>query len=231
MKKKTVWNKLVLNNQLSKEIKIMKIFNVRFSVLIALLIFLNKEAFCQQAVKDSTERKFYIGSTFFMLGNFAPTNKPDFAQLNFGYRINNKNVVGIEAITWKYAWPLGIPYGDDFEAPQHKYPGYVREFGLALVYQHFWWKGLYSSIHALNAFQKYVDEDGGKIQNGYQLFFTYRVLGYHISLFKNKAFIEPSIGITHWPVNTNVPDSFIDLENDWSNFLLFEPGLHFGFKF
>ncbi|MCG8697663.1 MAG: hypothetical protein MI922_06375 [Bacteroidales bacterium] len=187
--------------------------------------------FSQYSRKDTTNRKFFVGSSMFILGNFASSNKPDFGQLNFGYRVNPKNTVSLELITWKYAWPLGIPYGDDFEAPEYEYPGYVREFGVAFAYQHFWWKGLYSSIHAMNALQIYVDDKGDKIQNGYQLFMTYRVLGYHLSLFKNRFFIEPSVGITHWPVNTNVPDGFKKMENQWSNYLLFEPGLHFGISF
>ncbi|MEX2591730.1 MAG: hypothetical protein WD426_03075 [Anditalea sp.] len=82
----------------------------------------------------------------------------------------------------------------------------------------------------MNALQKYVDKDNLKIQNGYQLFMTYR-LGYHFELLKNRLFIEPSVAITHWPINTNVPESFAKLESQWPNYFLFEPGLHFGIKF
>jgi hypothetical protein len=141
-----------------------------------------------------------------------------------------KNAISIELKTWKYAWPLGIPWGNSKQAPEDKYPGYVRAFGIGLVYQHFWWKGAYTSIDAGNMLQKYMDENNGHIQNGYQLFMTYR-LGYHFQLFRNRFFIEPSVAITHWPINTNVPESFVQLENKWHNYFLFEPGLHFGFKF
>jgi hypothetical protein len=166
--------------------------------------------------KDSTYKRFYVGSTLMMLGNFIPNdpNPPDF----------------IEIKTWKYAWPLGVPYGKSFQIPEEKYPGYVRAFGIALVHQHFWWKGAYTSVHAMNSLQRYMAEDNKHIQNGYQLFMTYRV-GYHFQLFKNRLFIEPSIAMTHWPVNTNVPDGFAKLESKWSNYFLFEPGLHFGVKF
>ena len=204
--------------------------NTLFLILIFSFFKLNF-VFGQSTVSDSTDRKFYIGSTFFMLGNFAAENKPDFAQLNFGYRITPKDVVSLEVKTWKYAWPLGIPYGDSYENPENEYPGYIREFGFALVYQRFWWKGLYSSVHAMQAFQKYVDENEQKIQNGYQLFMTYRLLGYHFTFFNNRFFIEPSIAITHWPINTNVPESFKVLEDEWPTYFLFEPGLHFGVKF
>jgi len=56
-------------------------------------------------------------------------------------------------------------------------------------------------------------------------------LGYHFQFFKNRFFLEPSVAMTHWPINTNVPESFERVESKWSNYFLFEPGLHFGFKF
>jgi hypothetical protein len=186
----------------------------------------------QTAKQEFIERRYFIGSSFFMLGNLIPDdpNPPDFVQLNFGYRITPKDVISLEAKTWKYAWPLGIPYGKSFQDPEEKYPGYTRDIGIGLVYQRFLWKGVYTSIDAMNTFERYVNEDNGKIQNGYQLFMTYR-LGYHFQLFKNRFFIEPSMAITHWPVKTNVPESFAEMEEKWPNYFLFEPGLHFGINF
>jgi hypothetical protein len=165
-----------------------------------------------------------------MLGNLSFSNTPDFYQLNIGYRITAKDTVSIEAITWKYAWPLGIPYGKSFEAPEEKFPGYIREFGIGLAYQHFWWKGLYMGIHVLNAAQKFMDGDSRKIKNGYQLFMTCR-LGYQLKFFRDRFFIEPSIAITHRPVHTKMPESFAKLDDKWSKFFFGEPGLHFGFNF
>jgi|WetSurMetagenome_2_1015567.scaffolds.fasta_scaffold197449_2 hypothetical protein len=188
--------------------------------------------YSQKTKQDSTYRKFYVGSSAFIFMNLNTNdpNPPDFVQLNFGYRISPKNVISIEVNTWKYAWPLGIPYGDAKTAPEEKYPGYAREFGIGLVFQRFLWKGAYASIDAGNMFVKYMDENIKHIQNGYMLFMTYR-LGYHFQFFKNRFFIEPSISITHWPIRTNVPESFARLENKWSNYFLGEPGLHFGVKF
>jgi len=199
-------------------------------VLLFIVITLANSVFGKSAKQDTTFRKFFIGSSFFMLGNLSPNNTPDFYQLNFGYRITPKDAVSIEAITWKYAWSLGIPYGKSWEAPEEKFPGYIREFGIGLAYQRFWWKGLYTGIHALNAAQKFMDEDNQKIKNGYQLFMTYR-LGYHLSFFKNRFFIEPSIAITHRPIQTKMPEAFAELNDKWSRFFLGDPGLHFGFNF
>ncbi len=205
-------------------------FKLFLLVMVLALAFTKVNSQTQE--QNSLDRKFFIGSTLWELGNFIPgdTNPPDLVQLNFGYRITPKNVISIEAKTWKYAWPLGIPYGKSFQSPEEGYPGYVRAFGIGLVFQHFWWKGAYTSIDAGNMLQKYFDEDNKHLQNGYQLFMTYR-LGYHFSFFKNRFFIEPSVAVTHWPTNTNVPEAFAQVESKWPNYFLFEPGLHFGIKF
>jgi hypothetical protein len=44
-------------------------------------------------------------------------------------------------------------------------------------------------------------------------------------------FIEPSVAIANWPINTNVPESFAKLERKLLNYFLFEPGLPFEHKF
>ena len=186
----------------------------------------------QYAKQDSTYKKYFVGSTFLMLGNFIPNdpNTPEFIQLNVGYRITPKNVVFLELKRSRFALPLGIPWGKSFDAPRENYPGYVRQNVIGLAYNRFWWKGLYTGVHAMNAFQKYYDEDNKKIQNVYTLFMTYR-LGYQFKFFKNRFFFEPSIGLTHWPIKTNTPESFELKESKWPEYFGFEPGLHFGFNF
>lgn len=183
----------------------------------------------QKAKTDTTYKKYFIGTSGFMLFNLLP-NPPSFYQLNIGYRITKKDVVSIELKTWTYKHPLGIPYGDDFMTDENEYPGFIREYGIGFVYQRFLWKGFYASASIGSYLQYYRNKDGSIIQNGYQMFNTYR-LGYHIKLFKNLFFIEPSIAMTHFPINTNVPAEFKKLEEPWPNYFLFEPGFHMGFKF
>ncbi len=204
-----------------------RIIIIVFAIILANTLQVN----AQYTKQDSTYKKCYIGNTFFMLGNLSSSNRPDFVQLNLGYRITGEDVVSLELKTWKYAWPLGIPYGDSFEAPEEKFPGYIREYGFAFAYQHYWWKGLYSAIHVMSAWQSFVDTDGRKIDNGFQIFNTYRLLGYHFKLFNDRFFIEPSIAITHRPFHTKMSDSFKQLDDKWSKFFVGEPGLHFGFNF
>ena len=184
----------------------------------------------QYASEDTSYRKCFIGSTLFMLGNFATKNRPDFVQLNIGYRITGRDVVSLELKTWKYAWPLGIPYGPSREAPSEQFPGYIRERGFALAYQRFLWKGLYAGVHVMCAWQTFVGTEEQRIDDGFQIFNTYRV-GYHIKLFRDRFFIEPSIAITHRPYHTAMPEAFEELDRKYSPFFYGEPGLHVGFNF
>ncbi len=185
----------------------------------------------QYAKTDSTYKKYFVGSTMFLLGNLASKNSPDFVQLNLGYRITGKDVVSLELITWKYAWPLGMnPYSNkSYGRPEEEFPGYIREYGLALAYQRFFWKGLYASLHVMPTLQTFKDENGKKVDNGFQLFCTNRI-GYHIKLFKDRFFIEPSVGIAYRPCHTEMPDGFKQKDDKWPKYTP-EPGLHFGFKF
>jgi hypothetical protein len=194
------------------------------------LLCANNSSLGQTSTEDPTYKKFFVGSTLLMLGNLDTVNSPDFIQLNLGYRITPKDVVFLELKRSKFAFPLGIPWGPSFDAPGENYPGYVRQNVIGLAYNRFWWKGLYTGVHAMNAFQTYRDESNNKIANGYTLFMTYR-LGYQVKLFKNRFFIEPSVGLTHWPIKTNTPQSFQAKDNKWPKYFGWEPGLHFGYNF
>jgi hypothetical protein len=184
----------------------------------------------QDVKQDSTYRKWYVGSSFLMLGNFDKVNNPEYIQLNVGYRITPKNVVSIEFKRSIYSFPLGIPFGSSsFDKHGENYPGHARILAPTLGYQHFWWKGVYTSVYALNAFEKYLDEDNKKIGNGYTLYLNFH-LGYQFKFFKNRFFFEPAIGCSYWPVRTNVPESFKVVEKKWNKYFI-QPGLHFGYNF
>jgi hypothetical protein len=111
-----------------------------------------------------------------------------------------------------------------------RYPGYVRTFGVALAYQRFLWKGLYTALHTAAFQTNYHYDSGEPSTKGFQIFMTGR-LGYHLKFFNDRFFIEPGVAFTHWPVNTHVPESFKALDDKWPTYFLFEPGLHFGYKF
>ena len=196
---------------------------------LVLLLSANAAAAQQPAPADTMQYRHFVGSTVFLLGNFLE-NSPQFAQLNYGYRLSPKSTVSIEAITWRYTAPLGIPWGPDYDQEENNYPGQVRSIGIGVAYQRFLWRGLYAGAHALPLLQQYSDESGARLSTGFQLFTTLRT-GYQVNLFGGRWFIEPSIAATAWPINTAVPASFAALDRKWNNYFLFEPGLHFGRRF
>lgn len=197
---------------------------------LTLMVVSSLQVKAQSPQQDSSYRRWFVGSTLLLLGNLDKTNNPEFVQLNVGYRVTPKDVVSFEFKRSIYSWPIGIPWGPSFDAPGLNYPGHARILAPTLAYQRFWWKGAYTAVHALNAFEKYIDEQDKKIGNGYTLYLTFR-LGYQIKFFKNRFFFEPSMGLSYWPVRTNVPQSFKAAESKWPNYFPWEPGLHFGYNF
>jgi len=183
------------------------------------------DSMSDQNEKQKINHRHSIGSSLFLLGNFAPGDHPYFFQLNYGYHITPKDSIIFEAITWTYYEPLGT-YGSSDEL----YPGKVRSYGIGVGYQRFFWKGLYSTIQATPFLQQFFDKDGKKIQKGFQLYLQLRI-GYRLEFFNDCVFIEPSVAFNYWPINTNFPKSFDKIENGSANYFLFEPGLHFGVRF
>lgn len=184
--------------------------------------------FSSKLYADVEGSKFFVGSSAFMLANLDSSDEPpDFYQLNFGYQLTKKDVVSIEAMTWKYYAPLGIPW-EKMSHDSNKFPGKVDAVGVGLAYQRFLWGNIYSALHATWFKQKYLGTGGAKLGEGDQLFLTFR-LGYHIKIGRF-AFIEPNAAVTHWPINTGLPPAFQAQEDRWGKFQV-EPGLHFGFPF
>lgn len=178
---------------------------------------------------DSLKHRYYLGTSAFILGNFLEES-PSFFQLNGGYWLTKKDVIGFEAITWKYSAPLGIPWNDDYGDEAFDYPGTVRSWGLGVAYQRYWWKGLYTSAHVIPFMQIYRDTVDREIQRGLQLYLILRA-GYHLEFGQGRYFVEPALALPYWPVETNMPASFEAQERRWKNYFLIEPSFHLGVKF
>jgi hypothetical protein len=198
-----------------------------FGVALVLVSCLQVNA--QNAKKDGTYKRWFVGSSLLMLGNFDQKNSPEYIQLNFGYRITPKDVISFDFKRSIYSFPIGIPFGPSFDKPGLNYPGHARILAPTIGYQRFWWKGAFTSVHALNAFEKYFDSNKNAIGNGYTLYLNFH-LGYQFKFFKNRFFFEPAIGLSYWPIRTNVPESFKLVEEKWNNYFI-QPGLNFGFNF
>ena len=198
--------------------------------LLAIILMSNLQVQAQKVKQDSTTKKWFVGSTLFLLGNFDKVNNPEYFQLNVGYRITPKDVISFRFKRSIYSWPLGIPFNSSsFDAPGENYPGHARIIGPTLGYQRFWWKGVYTAVYAMNAFEKYIDTNNKKLGNGYTLYLDF-YLGYQFKFFKNRFFFEPGIGVSTWPIRTNVPDSFKAIDQKWPSHFI-QPNFDFGFNF
>lgn len=202
--------------------------------LVLCLLFMNAFwGMSQYDQQDSTYKKWFVGTSLFvLLGNLDRENPPNFVQLNIAYRLTGKDVITVAPKTWKYAWPNGIhPFlNEAYKKPEEKFPGYVREYGVTFSYTRFLWKGLYAQLDVMPTAQRFFNDNKQKIDNGFQVFNSYR-MGYHIKLFNDRFFFQPSVCMTHRAYHTTLPNGFKQLDDKWSKFVFPEPGLNIGFNF
>jgi hypothetical protein len=201
----------------------------RLSVLFCALSFFISLASADERI-EVAEAPWQVETSAWMIANLFP-DPGDFYQLCLGYQPDEKTVLFLNGITWKYRAPLGIPmYDPSFGSPDEAYPGYVRAFGLGVGYQRFIWKGLFASLYVIPFLQNFYSSDDRYLRSGLQLYLQAQ-LGYQIDLFKGRFFLKPALYANCWPVNTNFPDTFLQKERSWPNYQAFEPHLNFGFRF
>ena len=205
------------------------------SIAIFLAMFVT-QAFCQnseQSLKDSvSDYKFSLSTTWLSFLNFgAEQTNTHHYELHFKYNLTSKDKIGLKVATWKLFATMGMPMSEQIKFDENNfYPGRLRETGLGVTYQRMLWKGLFTTLEILPQLKTYLDVDNNKIGNGFKLYTSYH-LGYHISLFKGRMFLEPQIHCQYWPIDTNTPQSFKEIDNEWNNFFLFEPNLYIGVNF
>jgi hypothetical protein len=198
----------------------MKKFSLIFSVCTILSITALSQNLSQT---EEVNYKHSIGASLFMLYNFA-AESADYYLLTYGYQLTQKDRVFTEFNTWKYAEPIGT-YNDSEEM----YPGYVRTYGIGFGYQRFHWKGIFTTLQATPFLKQYYDLENNKTQKGLQLYLQL-VAGYRFEFFKKRLYVEPAYALKYWPVDTNLPEDFAEVEEGAPNYI-FEPSLNFGFKF
>jgi hypothetical protein len=212
----------------------------KFSLTLLVCAMLTSMAFSQNmhkpakdSLKDSVPAyKFSVSTTWLSFANFGKeaTNTHHY-ELHFKYNITPKDKIGIKVATWKLFAPMGIPLWDPLLMKESEfYPGRLRESGIGVTYQRMLWKGLFATIEILPQLKTYLDENDKKIGNGFKLYTSYH-LGYHISLFKDRMYIEPQIHCQYWPIDTNTPPGFKEKDDKWNNYFLFEPNLYIGVNF
>ena len=172
---------------------------------------------------ENVKYRHSIGASLLMLSNFG--KKPaDYVLLTYGYKLTQKDRVFTEFNTWKYSEPIGT-----YDNSKEYYPGYTRCMGIGLGYQRFIWKGAFAVAQGTSFLKHYYDEDNKKIQNGYQLYLQF-VVGYRLQFFKKRLYLEPAWALKYWPVDTNFPDAFAEIEDGAPKYI-FEPSLNIGFNF
>lgn len=186
----------------------------------------------KKSLASSTEKLYSVSTTYLSFLNFGEekTNTHHY-ELHFGYNLTPKDRVGIKLATWKMFAPMGMPMQEQLKFDENNfYNGRLRENGVGVTYQRLLWKGLFATIEVLPQLKTYTDENKEKIETGFKLYTSYH-LGYQISLFKDRIFLEPQVHCQYWPVNTTAPVGFQEKDNKWNNYFLFEPNLYIGIKF
>jgi hypothetical protein len=215
--------------------------------MLAIYVPVNAQDSEQNPEQDSMDKKSLIGKPIISFNNLDQKNKFSLSttwltftnweeektnihmyEFHFKYGLTEKDKIGIKFATWLLFEPNGIPLWDSHVMQESEfYPGRLREDGIGFTYQRMLWKGLFAAIEILPLLKTYSDEEGNKICNGFKLYTSYHV-GYHISLFNNRLFIEPQIHCQWWPIDTNIPEGFKEKEDRWNNYFLLEPNIYIG---
>jgi hypothetical protein len=206
-------------------------------ITVYFLSFFICNAYCQSTVLTATGEvkkakifhKYFIRSPYLTFTNFIPPSV-DMYEFHFGYRIDPENIIAIKAATWSLFEPMGIPWGPHKMMKGEEYSGRVREYGIGFCYQRMLWKGLYASVEVMPMKKIFLDKNNNKVADGFRLYSTYH-LGYHISMLKNRIFIEPQIHCNYWPIDSKGPTGFKEVEEKWNNYFLFEPNIYIGVNF
>jgi hypothetical protein len=181
------------------------------------------DSLASQKENPSVKYKHSMGASLFMLYNFS-AESADYYLFTYGYQPTQKDRVFVEFNTWKYSEPMGT-----YNNSKENYPGFVRATGVGLGYQRFHWKGLFTTIQATPFLKQYYDTDDKKIQKGFQLYLQL-IAGYRFEFFKKRLYVEPAYALKYWPIDTNFPADFAEIEEGAPKYI-FEPSLNFGFKF
>lgn len=211
-------------------------------LLIICLALFTIHSYAQQISKQekhhNSDLKYRVSFPAIILGNIGKGGERTNTQhieLHVKRELDAKNIVGIKFATWRLFQPMGIQWWDGLkdkiDSETEFYPGYLRETGIGISYQRMLWKGLFASVEVLPLYKTYLDLDDKKITNGFKLYNSYHI-GYHFAFGKKKQFfIEPQFHCNVWHFDTNTPDSFKQLDNEWDSYFLFEPNLYIGIKF
>lgn len=171
--------------------------------------------------------RFFVSSPYLSFTNWIGEDVGMY-ELHAGWRLTDRDRVGVKAVTWKLNKPLGIPAWDPalFEKTEY-YPGRVREYGVGAFYQRMLWKGLFAAAELVPLRKIFLDPQGKEVGTGFRLYASVHV-GYHLSFLRDRLFVEPQVHCNGWPVDSKGPEGFRRMDARWNSYFLFEPNLYLG---
>lgn len=193
--------------------KILKLF-------IILLVICYKQLFVQNNKLYKTLKKKYIGSSMFMLINLYSKNHSDFDLFHFVHHITQKDIISLEVKTIESKWLHGIPCDKSFQTLEKEFLGYIKCNGFAIVNQQFSCENFYTSVNIIRAWQNFVNKNYYKIDNGLQIFNTFRIC-FQIRLFMKNLYLLNLLWIYH--IEYIIPKYLMNLKEqmtDGQNFFL-----------
>jgi hypothetical protein len=197
----------------------------RLIIALALLLVLARPAPADPSPDDG---RWSVGTSAWMLMNAFP-DPPHFYYLELDRAVDDRNALVVEAVTWTYRAPIGIPYGSSsYGNMSEEYPGFVRSVGVGLGWRRTLYRGLNASVRSFHFLQRY-HEDNRPPATGYQLFLQVR-FGWRWPARAPGFWIEPSVGFNWWPVEVGRPESFRAKDSNWPSYFLFEPWLNAGWS-
>lgn len=172
--------------------------------------------------------RWSVGTSAWMLANVFP-DSPQFYYVEVDRTLGERDALVLEALTWTYHAPIGIPYGSSYGDDAEGYPGFVRSVGVGIGWRRKLYRGLNASVRSFHLLQLYYEDDRPR-QTGYQLFLQTR-LGWRWAPARAQGFwIEPSVAFNWWPIEVGRPESFRAMDDRWPSYFLFEPWLNAGWS-
>lgn len=196
-----------------------------------------RNTYLKQGKESNSKKKdynYFIRTSYYSFTNWLKVDEAPniyFYEVHLGKEIDSKNKIGVKLARTKLFQPLGIQLWNlDLNNKSEWFDGRIEEYGLGAFYQRKLWKELYASVEVLPFYKVFLDKNDIKLDDGFRLYTSYH-LGYHISLLKNRIFIEPQVHSQYWPINSKGPTGFREQADRHDNYFLFELNLYLGIKF
>ena len=203
-----------------------------FATLFAVFLFIS--TYGQKPARASGDsalhHSFFVRSPWLTFTNWMDEKSVEMYELHVGYRITTRDIVAIKAATWKLFEPMGIPWGPHKIQDEEAYPGRLREYGVGVCYQRMLWKGAFAAVEVMPMKKVFLDESDKQLDTGFKLYTSYH-LGYQWNLCRKRLLLEPQIHFNYWPVDSEGPAQFKEMEDRWNNYFLWEPNLYIGYNF